>query len=309
MTDADVDGSHIRTLLLTFFYRQMKELVERGHIYIAQPPLYKVKHQKEERYIKDDHELQSYLLTIAIKEARLTRPDGSEIADLTTLVDTYIQARSVIQRVSRLIDPWITEALLDGLTIDLSNSDASMQSAQRLMAFYEQNKAIGDTHAVRVLADLDNQTELWRLRIEKNVHGNIRRTIIDQGFIQSDDYQHLNEASGLLASAIPRGTTVKRGNADHQKSFVAPNFSQAILWLLQEAEKGISKQRYKGLGEMNPEQLWETTMNTETRTLLQVKIEDAIAADGIFNTLMGEEVEPRRAFIETNALRVANLDI
>jgi DNA gyrase subunit B len=309
MTDADVDGSHIRTLLLTFFYRQMKELVERGHIYIAQPPLYKVKHQKDERYIKDDHELQAYLLTLATKDARLVRPDGTEIVDLTALANTFFQARTVIQRVSRLIDPWITEALLDGLVIDLRDADAAMGSAQRLMNFYDQNKAIGDTHTVRVLADLDNQSELWRLRIEKNVHGNMRRTIIDQGFIQSDDYQQLHQASETLAAAIPRGTTVKRGAGEQQKSVVAANFSQAISWLLQEAEKGVSKQRYKGLGEMNPEQLWETTMNTETRTLLQVKIEDAIAADGIFNTLMGEEVEPRRIFIETNALRVANLDV
>ena len=309
MTDADVDGSHIRTLLLTFFYRQMKELVERGHIYIAQPPLYKVKHQKDERYIKDDAALQAYLLSLAIKDAKLVKPDGEPVGDLAKLAQTYFNARAVIQRVSRLIDPWITEALLEGVQIDLTSADGAMATAARLTDFYERQKTALHNHTVRVFADQDNQTDLWRLRIEKNIHGNVRRSVIDHSFIQTDDYQSLAAASQELSGAMPRGTAVHRGTGDQQKSSPVTTFSQAMQWLLAEAEKGVSKQRYKGLGEMNPEQLWETTMNTETRTLLQVKIEDAIAADGIFNTLMGEEVEPRRVFIETNALRVANLDV
>jgi len=309
MTDADVDGSHIRTLLLTFFYRQMKELIERGHIYIAQPPLYKIKHHKEERYIKDDHALQAYLLNLAIKEARLIQPNGSTTENLAELSQIYFNARSVIQRVSRFIDPWITEALLEGVLINLSTAEDAMESAQRLTDFYTRQNLGGEPPAVRVLADQDSATDLWRLRIEKNLHGNIRRAVIDHGFLQTEDYQSLIQASQKLAGAIADGTQVAKGTGDQQKVLPVKSFSHAMQWLLAEAEKGISKQRYKGLGEMNPEQLWETTMNTETRTLLQVKIEDAIAADGIFNTLMGEEVEPRRAFIETNALRVANLDV
>jgi DNA gyrase subunit B len=309
MTDADVDGSHIRTLLLTFFYRQMKELIERGHIYIAQPPLYKIKHHKEERYIKDDHALQSYLLNLAIKEARLIQPDGTTTESLAELCEVYSNARSVIQRVSRFIDPWITEALLEGVVINLSTADEAMASAQRLTEFYTRQNISAENPAVRVLADQDTATDLWRLRIEKNLHGNIRRAVIDHGFLQTEDYQSLVQASQTLAGAIADGTLVAKGTGEQQKQQPVKSFSQAMQWLLAEAEKGISKQRYKGLGEMNPEQLWETTMNTESRTLLQVKIEDAIAADGIFNTLMGEEVEPRRAFIETNALRVANLDV
>jgi len=309
MTDADVDGSHIRTLLLTFFYRQMKELIERGHIYIAQPPLYKIKHQKEEKYIKDDHALQSYLLNLAIKEARIIKPNGESITDLSALAQIYFNARAVIHRVSRFVDPWITEALLEGVVIDLSTADGALASAQRLTAFYDRHNPAGDSPAIRVLADQDSQTGRWRLTIEKNLHGNMRRAVIDHGFLQSDDYLSLVHASTELSGAVTPGTQVFRGSGDHQKTTTVGNFTQAMHWLLAEAEKGISKQRYKGLGEMNPEQLWETTMDTQTRTLLQVKIEDAIAADGIFNTLMGEEVEPRRIFIETNALRVANLDV
>ena len=309
MTDADVDGSHIRTLLLTFFYRQMKELIERGHIYIAQPPLYKVKHQKEERYIKDDHALQSYLLNLAIKDARIVKPDGAAITDLSSLAQIYFNARAVIQRVSRFVDPWITEALLEGMVIDLSTAEAALATAQRLTEFYDHQHSVTDSPAIRVLADQDSQTSRWRLTIEKTLHGNMRRAVIDYGFLQSEDYLSLVQASTELSGAVTPGTQVFRGSGDHQKVITVANFTQAMHWLLAEAEKGISKQRYKGLGEMNPEQLWETTMDTQTRTLLQVKIEDAIAADGIFNTLMGEEVEPRRAFIETNALRVANLDV
>jgi DNA gyrase subunit B len=309
MTDADVDGSHIRTLLLTFFYRQMKELIERGHIYIAQPPLYKIKHQKEEKYIKDDHALQSYLLNLAIKDARIVKPDGAAIADLTSLAQIYFNARAVIQRVSRFVDSWITEALLEGMVIDLSSAEAALATAQRLTEFNDQQHSVADSPAIRVLADQDSQTSRWRLTIEKTLHGNMRRAVIDHGFLQSDDFLALVRASTELSGAVTPGTQVFRGSGDHQKVITVANFTQAMHWLLAEAEKGISKQRYKGLGEMNPEQLWETTMDTQTRTLLQVKIEDAIAADGIFNTLMGEEVEPRRLFIETNALRVANLDV
>ncbi|MGA1253208.1 MAG: DNA gyrase subunit B, partial [Burkholderiaceae bacterium] len=253
--------------------------------------------------------LQSYLLNLAIKDARIVKPDGAAITDLSSLAQIYFNARAVIQRVSRFVDPWITEALLEGMVIDLSTAEAALATAQRLTEFYDHQHSVTDSPAIRVLADQDSQTSRWRLTIEKTLHGNMRRAVIDYGFLQSEDYLSLVQASTELSGAVTPGTQVFRGSGDHQKVITVANFTQAMHWLLAEAEKGISKQRYKGLGEMNPEQLWETTMDTQTRTLLQVKIEDAIAADGIFNTLMGEEVEPRRVFIETNALRVANLDV
>jgi DNA gyrase subunit B len=185
-----------------------------------------------------------------------------------------------------------------------------MASAERLQAWIQnaQNKASGAALA-RVFAELNTLDERWRLKIERPHHGNVRRSSIDAEFLLSEDYKALHEASTVLKSAAPKGTTIYQGDGDHAKSALVEDFGQAMEWLLAEADRGLSRQRYKGLGEMNPEQLWETTMNVETRTLLQVRIEDALEADNIFTTLMGEEVEPRRQFIEDNALRVANLDI
>ena len=312
MTDADVDGSHIRTLLLTFFYRQMPELLERGHIYIAQPPLYKIKHGKEERYIKDDVEMQQYMLELALRQARLETPAGAEALKypLADLAQIYLKANSVIHRLSKTIDEQALLALLDGVTLALQTGDTAMASAERLQAWIQnaQNKASGAALA-RVFAELNTLDERWRLKIERPHHGNVRRSSIDAEFLLSEDYKALHEASTVLKSAAPKGTAIYQGDGDHAKSALVEDFGQAMEWLLAEADRGLSRQRYKGLGEMNPEQLWETTMNVETRTLLQVRIEDALEADNIFTTLMGEEVEPRRQFIEDNALRVANLDI
>lgn len=314
MTDADVDGSHIRTLLLTFFYRQMPELVERGYVYIAQPPLYKVKHGKEERYIKDDTEMQQYLLGLALQHAVLQTPEGAAplVRTLPDLAQVYLKASSVVTRLSRIIDEQALLALLDGVPLDLSSNDKAIKSAETLQAWIAHAQGeigrLGDSQ-VRVLADFNSQEERWRLRIERPLHGNIRLSTIDADFLAGEDYRVLHEASDVLKSAVPAGTLVKRGEGDSAKSTQVTNFGEAMQWLMAEAERGLSKQRYKGLGEMNPEQLWETTMNVESRTLLQVRIEDAISADAIFTTLMGEEVEPRRQFIEDNALRVANLDV
>ena len=314
MTDADVDGSHIRTLLLTFFYRQMPELIERGYIYIAQPPLYKVKHGKEERYIKDDAHMQEYLLSLALQEAQIQAPAGQTgfAQDLNGLAKTYLAANSVIARLSKIIDEQALRAMLDGLILDFSSNGAAVATAETLQKRMNQQQAIGSAtqdQLVRVFAEFNSQAERWKLRIERPHHGNIRLSTLDADFVNTEDYRTLTLAAQTLKSAVPTGTTVSRGRGEQVKSAQVRDFGQAMDWLLSEADRGLSKQRYKGLGEMNPEQLWETTMNIESRTLLQVKIEDAISADAIFTTLMGEEVEPRRQFIEDNALRVANLDV
>ena len=202
--------------------------------------------------------------------------------------------------------------MLDGVKLDFSSNDLAVASAEQLQKWMnQQHNAVltPQDQQVRVFAEFNSQTESWRLRIERPFHGNVRLSTLDADFVNTEDYKTLINAAVVLKSAVPAGTTVSRGRADQGKSILVKDFGAAMDWLLSEAERGLSKQRYKGLGEMNPEQLWETTMNIETRTLLQVKIEDAIAADGIFTTLMGEEVEPRRQFIEDNALRVANLDV
>jgi DNA gyrase subunit B len=301
MTDADVDGSHIRTLLLTFFYRQMPELVERGHIYIAQPPLYKVKQGKDETYLKDDHDLKQHLLKVALKGAELVpgtgRPALSSEA-LANVARQYLLAEAVIDRVSRLVEPSALRALLSGVRIDLSSAGSAAQSAAALA------RAIGDPE-VSVEARYDEQAEVHRLVIVRTRHGTPHTTVLDADFLASGDYAQINAAAGVLQGLMHPGASVRRG----ERVVAAPSFAAALEWLLAEARGTVAIQRYKGLGEMNPAQLWETTMDPAARRLLRVQIEDGIASDEIFTTLMGEEVEPRRAFIESNALGVRNLDI
>ena len=300
MTDADVDGAHIRTLLLTFFYRQMPQLVERGHIYIAQPPLYKIKHGKSERYIKDDLELNQHLLKLALDGAALIRPDAPAIeADaLGELARAYLLSEAVINRLADFIDPGVLHALLaHDIALDLSDETAATASAAALL----KHTPVG----LRIQPEYHPQTENWRLRIEKIRHGNLRTGHIDEEFIRSGDYKQLRTTATLLAGLIGSGAAIHRG----EKSQPVTRFADAMTWLLGEVDRGLSKQRYKGLGEMNPEQLWETTMDPTVRRLLKVQIEDAIAADEIFTTLMGDDVEPRRAFIESNALYARNIDV
>jgi DNA gyrase subunit B len=303
MTDADVDGAHIRTLLLTFFYRQMPELVEGGHIYIAQPPLYKVKHGKTERYIKDDQALNQFLLTLALEDSVLIPKAGSaEISGpaLEEMAREYLLAEAVINRLSHLINPEVLHALIDAnLKIDLADESASEASAQALM------KVIGSKIGVNIFARYDEARERWQLRLEKIHHGNLKVGVIDDDLLVSGDYVQLRKTAEILADLYGPGGFVSRG----EKKQAVTCFSETMRWLLNEVERGISKQRYKGLGEMNPEQLWETTMDPKVRRLLRVKIEDAIGADEIFTTLMGELVEPRRNFIETNALAARNIDV
>ena len=301
MTDADVDGAHIRTLLLTFFYRQMTELVEHGHIYIAQPPLYKVKQGKDERYLKDQHELDEYLLQSALKGAELlTREGGDTLVGepLAEIAKQMVLTEAVIRRISSLYDESVLRALQDLGEISLDTKEHAEAAAGKLRPILG---AIGS----EVIVGFDQETETYRLEVNKYVHGNLQCCVIDHEFLGSGDYKQISKISTMLEGLIGKGAVIKRG----EKTQGVENFKEALDWLLNEAKHGLGIQRYKGLGEMNPEQLWETTMDPNVRRLLKVQIDDAIAADEIFTTLMGDQVEPRRAFIESNALGVNNLDI
>ncbi len=310
MTDADVDGSHIRTLLLTFFYRQMPALIERGHVYIGLPPLYKIKQGKQELYLKDDAALSEYLIQHAVEDAALVyAPEAPPVsgAGLATLLTEYAAAQAQITRLAHRYDRTVLQALLDVAAIepvDFADEERSRRIAaeldRRLTGAARQGAA---RYQVRVIAGAEPGTHA--LATTRLQHGLSSETVYAAGFFASADYAPLAAAARSLAGLLQPGARIQRGN----KSAAAANFAEAERWLLDEAKKGRTIQRFKGLGEMNPEQLWETTVNPDTRRLLQVRIEDAVAADQIFSTLMGDIVEPRRAFIENNALRVSNLDV
>jgi DNA gyrase subunit B len=310
MTDADVDGSHIRTLLLTFFYRQMPELIERGHIYIAQPPLYKVKQGKNEQYIKDDSALNAYLLNLALQGASVSLADGSLIDNerLIKLSSDYQTIQSIVDRLSRTMDEGALRAIANGVRLNLDTEAEAAKSAEGLNSYFaNSHERIAKP---QIIVQKDERTERYRLLLSRKVHGNTKLSLIDSDFVHGADYDSLEKASAALTNVLGAGATVKRGDPDKTvKEAHVKDFREAMEWLLSEAERGVSRQRYKGLGEMNPGQLWETTMDTNTRTLLRVQIEDAIAADQVFTTLMGDEVEPRRAFIESNALIARNIDV
>nr|WP_294840508.1 DNA topoisomerase (ATP-hydrolyzing) subunit B [uncultured Methylotenera sp.] len=301
MTDADVDGAHIRTLLLTFFYRQMTELVERGHIYIAQPPLYKVKQGRDERYLKDEQELDIYLLQSALKNAELdTKTNAGILKDeaLSEIAKQVVLTEAVIRRISSLYDESVLRAIQDAGEIDLSTEASANAIAAKLRPILG---AVGS----EVIVAFDAETNAYRLEINKYVHGNLQCCVINAEFLNSGDYRQLLKTSNMLNGLVGAGAIVKR----NEKEQTVSTFKQALDWLQGEAKNTLNIQRYKGLGEMNPEQLWETTMDPTVRRLLKVQIDDAIAADEIFTTLMGDNVEPRRAFIESNALGVGNLDV
>ena len=301
MTDADVDGAHIRTLLLTFFYRQMSELVEQGHIYIAQPPLYKVKQGRDERYLKDQHELDEYLLQSALKEASLlTKSSGTTLKDegLAEIAKQMVLTEAVIRRISSLYDESVLRALQDLGEITLADESGANKAAEKLRPI------LGATGS-EVIVAFNQEAGTYRLEVNKYVHGNLQSCVIDTDFLASGDYRQILKASEMLQGLLGDGAMVQRG----EKSQMVGTFKEALDWLLAEAKHGLNIQRYKGLGEMNPEQLWETTMDPQVRRLLKVQIDDAIAADEIFTTLMGDQVEPRRAFIEDNALGAHNIDV
>ena len=300
MTDADVDGAHIRTLLLTLLYRQMPELIERGYVYIAQPPLYKVKHGKTERYLKDDQEYHQFLLNMALEDAALLPQTGADAISgpaLENLARSWLATEAVIERIAHLINPDVLHAIVrHNLTVDLADEQKTRESGERIAA------QVGA--GVRVVPRFDDIQERWTLRVERMHHGNLKVGLIDEDLLLSGDFLQLKRTAETLAGLFGPGAQIARG----EKKATISNFGDAMKWLLAEVERGISKQRYKGLGEMNPEQLWETTMDPAVRRLLRVQIDDAIAADEIFTTLMGENVEPRREFIESNALN-ARIDI
>ncbi|HQT27189.1 MAG TPA: toprim domain-containing protein, partial [Burkholderiales bacterium] len=302
MTDADVDGAHIRTLLLTFFYRQMPELIERGHVYIAQPPLYKIKLGKQERYLKDDLELQQFLVQQALQDAELIPSEtGTAITReaLEEIAKEYLLTEAIVTRLAHMIEPEVLHVLLKGPHLDLSSEAASEESAKALMALVNHGKNI------TITPQYDSVEESHRLSIRTIRHGNANITRLDNHFLESNDYAQIRKTGEILRTLMNQGAVVKKGNQEKSVS----EFREAMDWLLAETRKSVSIQRYKGLGEMNPEQLWETTMDPKVRRLMRARIEDSIAADEIFTTLMGDEVEPRRAFIEANAKFVRNLDI
>ena len=308
MTDADVDGSHIRTLLLTFFYRQMPELIENGHIYIAQPPLYKLKKGKQERYVKDDQELNSYLLSVALDGAQLYVAEGAPAMSgqaVEALAHQYIQVTESIRRLSRRYPVEILEKMI---TMPVLKSDADIETARSWFDELQQRTTSDELDATRYqisLAPKDENAEEWDCTISTIRHGISSDKHILNDFFAGNDYAAISTLSEELSDLLGDGAVIQRGERRQEIS----SFKQAMSWLMDEAKRGQHIQRYKGLGEMNPIQLWETTLDSQNRRLLHVQIEDAIAADEIFTTLMGDHVEPRREFIEKNALNTMNLDV
>lgn len=302
MTDADVDGAHIRTLLLTFFYRHMFSLVERGHVYIAQPPLYKVKAGKHETYVKDDEEMGRWLIATALDGAELLNVDGDqplfETARLETLLQDFAKAERAIERLSRYYDPALLELLRRRpLSSDPAALDTAVSQLEETL-----NKPGGGTRYEISASIFDS---LPQLQLRRNVHGLVREQTLGKDFFGGADYQHFVRLAQETESVGRSGGIIRRG--ERQQSI--EGFDQAYRWLLGEARRGLSMQRYKGLGEMNPVQLWETTLDPQNRRLVKVMVEDIVAADQMFTTLMGEDVEPRREFIEKHALLVSNLDV
>ena len=298
MTDADVDGAHIRTLLLTFFYRQMPELVERGFVYIAQPPLYKAKHGKQERYLKDEFEKDQFLLSLALDKAQLIIGDNKlEGNALAEIAKQFIMARNMVARESRIIDSAVLNALLyNNEDLDLSTMATADAAVAKLSAIIKDD----NLKLERIGAD----DEVQMIKITRQLHGNQMVSYLEQKFAESRPYQIIRQTAATLSGMVDAQIEVIKG----ENLTTVTGFAQALDLLMTNAQKGLAIQRYKGLGEMNPEQLWETTMDPTVRRLLKVKIEDAMAADDVFVTLMGDEVEPRRAFIENNALN-AQVDI
>ncbi|MBB1291164.1 DNA topoisomerase (ATP-hydrolyzing) subunit B [Pseudoalteromonas sp. SR43-6] len=309
MTDADVDGSHIRTLLLTFFYRQMPEIVERGYIYIAQPPLYKVKKGKQERYIKDDPALVEYLTSLALNNAALyPSADASALEGeaLEKVVHDYQNTVKVIERLKRKYPNTVMERLIyqtELKTDDLSDEAKVIAWTKELVDDLIARDE--DATIFHAGTEFDAERNLYYPVVNIRQHGVDKAHVLHYDFIASRDYQRIAVTGTNIANILKEGAYIQRG----EKTKPVDNFVDALEWLITESKRGIYIQRYKGLGEMNPSQLWETTMDPSARRMLQVTIEDAVGADQLFATLMGDQVEPRREFIETNALRVVNLDV
>ncbi|HDS1815521.1 TPA: DNA topoisomerase (ATP-hydrolyzing) subunit B [Pseudomonas putida] len=308
MTDADVDGSHIRTLLLTFFFRQLPELVERGYIYIAQPPLYKVKKGKQEQYIKDDEAMEEYMTQSALEDASLHLDESAPAVSgvqLENLVNEFRGVMKTLKRLSRLYPQELTEHFiyLPEVTLEQLGDHAVMQA---WLAKFQERLSNSQKSGLAYQASLreDKERNVWLPEVEITSHGLASYVTFNRDFFGSNDYRTVVNIGAKLSSLLGEGAYVQRG--ERRKAIV--EFKEGLDWLMNESTKRHTIQRYKGLGEMNPDQLWETTMDPTVRRMLKVTIEDAIAADQIFNTLMGDAVEPRREFIESNALSVSNLD-
>jgi DNA gyrase subunit B len=307
MTDADVDGSHIRTLLLTFFYRQLPELVERGHIYIAQPPLYKVKKGKQEHYVKDDSALNQYLIQLALDKAQLQTAADTPVIQgqgLEKLATEFAEVMSVINRLSRRYD----DLYLEQMTYLPPLSQDTKASQEKLSAWFAQLEAnlnARDHKAVFTTELKYHDSDDFDVTVNKRLHGITKTFVLHATFFAGNDYQKIAHYAEQTLSLFGEESMMRMGEREQS----VDNFKQAFEWMMREVKKGQHIQRYKGLGEMNPEQLWETTLDANSRRMLQVNIQDAIAADEIFTTLMGDVVEPRRDFIVKNALDVANLDV
>ena len=308
-TDADVDGSHIRTLLLTFFYRQIPLLIERGHIYIAQPPLYKVKRGKSETYVKDENELNALLLSSALDVASLQVSAGAAPitgSALELLARRYMEVQAIIRRWARRYDERLLDALIYQPQVTLDDFDRAGFLSSWCAGLVQSLNAMNDS-ARSFQADVRPASEghAARIVVHRTEHGTVTDKHLTREFFESAEYRRICDLGRTLDGLVGAGAVVVRGD----ERLEVGSFKEAMLWLFEQARKGQGIQRYKGLGEMNPEQLWDTTINPETRRLLQVRIDDAVAADEIFTTLMGDQVEPRREFIEKNALSVANLDV
>jgi len=311
MTDADVDGSHIRTLLLTFFYRQMPELIERGHIYIAQPPLYKIKKGKQERYVKDDKELSNHLLNLALDTAQLSVDENSpaiSASALEQLANSYVAVMNTVNRLSVRYPAEVLERIVYQPSLQTMVEENDTASIEAWCAQLQERLNNDDAISTRFTIELKPAQEeggTGYIAVIQTRHSVPTEKDISLNFFRSAEYRSMTALNEQLDGLIGEGATIKRG----ERSLEVSSFKEALTWLLNEAKRGQQIQRYKGLGEMNPEQLWETTLNPEVRRLMQVKIEDAVSADDIFTTLMGDQVEPRRAFIERNAMLVSNLDV
>lgn len=308
MTDADVDGSHIRTLLLTFFFRQLPELIERGHVYIAQPPLYKVKRGKQEQYIKDDEAMEEYMTQSALEDANLYVHESAppiKGLELERLVQEYRTVSKVLSRLSRLYPQELTEHLiyLPKLPVEQLGNQSEMEVwIEAFQAVLKEAEKSGQSYAVSLCEDAERG--LWLPEVKIQAHGLSSYISFNRDFFMSNDYRAIVALGAQLSNLLEDGAYVQRG--ERKKPVIS--FKEALHWLMTETTKRHSIQRYKGLGEMNPDQLWETTMDPSVRRMLKVTVEDAIRADQLFNTLMGDAVEPRREFIEANALAVSNLD-
>ncbi|MGL4603271.1 MAG: DNA topoisomerase (ATP-hydrolyzing) subunit B [Iodobacter sp.] len=305
MTDADVDGSHIRTLLLTFFYRQLPELVERGYIYIAQPPLFKIKHGKSESYLKDEQELKQYLLRQALNGASLLPGEGREAIagdELEKLARQYFMSDAVVERHSRFVDTAVLQALLSLPVLSLSTEAEAQKSADLLVAALAR---VETPNSPRYSFDIARSEDTFVLKIAKRQHGVVTMEYLEEAFFLSGDYAQIRKTADMLDGLLGSDAKVKRGEQIQSVT----HFKDAIEWLIGLIRRNVAIQRYKGLGEMNPEQLWETTMDVNVRRLLKVNVEDALGADAVFTMLMGDQVEPRRHFIEQNALIARNVDI